>query len=144
MIRNEKLEDISDGRLYDANDMVKAYCNECKGCHACCTGMGNSIILDPMDVMRLCRETGKNFTQLLEKELEVNVVDGLVLPNIRMTANKCPFLNEEGRCSIHSARPGFADSFHLADITPMTDSDTYCRYTSVSARAGLRSRCRSG
>ena len=55
MIRNEKLEDISDGRLYDANDMVKAYCNECKGCHACCTGMGNSIILDPMDVMRLCR-----------------------------------------------------------------------------------------
>ena len=102
MIRNEKLEDISDGRLYGANDMVKAYCNECKGCHACCTGMGNSIILDPMDVMRLCRETGKNFTQLLEKELEVNVVDGLVLPNIRMTANKCPFLNEEGRCSIHT------------------------------------------
>lgn len=30
MIRNEKLEDISDGRLYDANDMVKAYCDECK------------------------------------------------------------------------------------------------------------------
>ena len=87
MIRNEKLEDISDGRLYDANDMVKAYCNECKGCHACCTGMGNSIVLDPMDVMRLCRETGKNFTQLLEKELEVNVVDGLVLPNIKMTAD---------------------------------------------------------
>ena len=113
MIRNEKLEDISDGRLYDANDMVKAYCNECKGCHACCTGMGNSIILDPMDVMRLCRETGKNFTQLLEKELEVNVVDGLVLPNIKMTADKCPFLNEEGRCSIHSARPGFCRLFPL-------------------------------
>ena len=49
MIRNEKLEDISDGRLYDANDMVKAYCDECKGCHACCTGMGSSIILDPLD-----------------------------------------------------------------------------------------------
>ena len=90
MIRNEKLEDISDGRLYDANDMVKAYCDECKGCHACCTGMGSSIILDPLDVMRLCKETGKNFTQLLEKELEVNVVDGLVLPNIRMTADKRP------------------------------------------------------
>ena len=98
MIRNEKLEDISDGRLYDANDMVKAYCDECKGCHACCTGMGSSIILDPLDVMRLCKETGKNFTQLLEKELEVNVVDGLVLPNIRMTADKCPFLNDDGRC----------------------------------------------
>lgn len=113
MIRNEKLEDISDGRLYDANDMVKAYCDECKGCYACCTGMGSSIILDPLDVMRLCKETGKNFTQLLEKELEVNVVDGLVLPNIRMTADKCPFLNDEGRCSIHNARPGFCRLFPL-------------------------------
>ena len=136
MIRNEKLEDISDGRLYDANDMVKAYCNECKGCHACCTGMGNSIILDPMDVMRLCRETGKNFTQLLEKELEVNVVDGLVLPNIKMTRRADAASTARDR--------DFADSFRLEDITPMTDSDTYCRYTSVSARAGLRSRCRNG
>lgn len=40
MIRNEKLEDISDGRLYDANDMVKAYCDECKGAMPAAQGWG--------------------------------------------------------------------------------------------------------
>lgn len=113
MIRNCDLKDISDGRLYDANDMVKAYCNECKGCHACCEGMGNSIILDPLDVVRLSKATGKGFGELLNKEIELNVVDGLVLPNIKMNNNSCPFLNGEGRCSIHDNRPGFCRLFPL-------------------------------
>lgn len=38
MRREVTLEEISDGRLYDANDMVKADCQDCKGCHDCCTG----------------------------------------------------------------------------------------------------------
>lgn len=113
MLRNVNLEDISDGRLYEENDMVKAYCNGCRGCHACCENMGSSIILDPLDVFRLCRATGKNFQGLLGDELEVNVVDGLVLPNIKMKAGKCPFLNQEGRCSIHKERPGFCRLFPL-------------------------------
>ena len=64
MLRNCSLDEISDGRLYEANDMVKAYCNECKGCHACCEGMGESIILDPLDIYRLTKETGKSFESL--------------------------------------------------------------------------------
>lgn len=31
MRREVTLEEISDGRLYDANDMVKADCQDCKG-----------------------------------------------------------------------------------------------------------------
>ena len=52
--------------------MVKAYCDECKECNACCTGMGSSNILDPLYVMRLCKETEKNFTQLIDKQNEVS------------------------------------------------------------------------
>ncbi len=55
MRREVTLEEISDGRLYDANDMVKADCQDCKGCHDCCTGMGDSVLLDPYDVCRLSR-----------------------------------------------------------------------------------------
>lgn len=44
MRREVTLEEISDGRLYDANDMVKADCQDCKGCHDCCTGMGGEIL----------------------------------------------------------------------------------------------------
>ena len=60
MKRNVDLNEISDGRLYSSGDMVKADCRGCEGCSACCRGMGSSIILDPMDIWRLYRGTGKD------------------------------------------------------------------------------------
>ena len=53
MKRNVSLEEISDGRLYGEQDMVKADCHGCNGCHKCCTGMGNSVVLDPYDMRRM-------------------------------------------------------------------------------------------
>ncbi len=32
MLRNVSLEDISDGRLYTENDLVRVDTNSCKGC----------------------------------------------------------------------------------------------------------------
>lgn len=115
MKRNVSLAEISDGNLYNANDMVKADCHGCKGCSKCCQGMGQSIILDPYDVFRLTTGLGKSMQQLLEKELELNVVDGVILPNLKMLGaqEKCAFLNEEGRCTIHDIRPGICRLFPL-------------------------------
>ena len=115
MKRNVTLEEISDGRLYNANDMVKADCHGCQGCSKCCQGMGNSIILDPYDVYRLTTGLQKTMQELLEKEVELNVVDGVILPNLKMSGAKesCAFLNEQGRCSIHSMRPGICRLFPL-------------------------------
>lgn len=115
MKRNVKLEEISDGKLYDINDMVKADCHGCEGCSKCCHGMGSSIILDPYDVYRLTEGTGKSMQELLMKEAELNVVDGVVLPNLKMVGEEeaCSFLNEAGRCSIHGSRPGICRLFPL-------------------------------
>ncbi len=44
MIREVSLKDISDGRTYTENDMVKADTSGCAGCYKCCTGMGSSIM----------------------------------------------------------------------------------------------------
>ena len=52
MERNVTMAEISDGKLYSRDDMVKAGCDDCRGCSACCHGMGNSIVLDPYDVYR--------------------------------------------------------------------------------------------
>ena len=52
MRREQTLEEISDGKLYDSNDMVKADCHDCEGCCDCCQGMGDSVLLDPYDVYR--------------------------------------------------------------------------------------------
>lgn len=115
MKRQVSMDEISDGKLYTLNDMVKAGCNDCKGCSSCCQGMGRSIVLDPLDVYRLCRNLGQSFEQLLAEKLELQVVDGIVLPNLKMGGEKeqCAFLNEEGRCSIHAFRPGICRLFPL-------------------------------
>lgn len=115
MRREVSLEEISDGRLYGPNDMVKADCQDCKGCSDCCRGMGESIVLDPLDIFRLSSKLGQTFEQMLTGALELHVVDGVILPNLKMTGQKeqCVFLNEQGRCSIHDARPGICRLFPL-------------------------------
>ncbi len=115
MKRQVSLEEISDGRLYGKNDMVRAGCGGCRGCSACCSGMGNSIILDPLDVFRLTLGLGLPFEALLEDKIELNVVDGVILPNLKMSAESetCAFLDKAGRCSIHALRPGICRLFPL-------------------------------
>lgn len=115
MLRDVDLSEISDGKLYDNNDMVKTDCGGCEGCSSCCRNMGDSIVLDPLDVHRLCMSLKKSFHQLLEEALELHVVDGIILPNLRMGGEEqaCVFLDRNGRCSIHAHRPGICRLFPL-------------------------------
>ena len=105
---NKNLEEISDGKRYGLHDMVRAACNDCEGCHSCCEDMGDSILLDPLDVYLLQKNLKTKIETLIEKKIELRMVDGLILPNLMMDekTNCCVFINEEGRCSIHAVRPG--------------------------------------
>ena len=115
MLREINLDEISDGKLYTSNDMAKTDCKGCDGCSDCCHGMGNSIVLDPLDVFRLSQGLQKTANQLLSGPLELHVVDGIILPNLKMTENTeaCSFLDADGRCSIHAFRPGICRMFPL-------------------------------
>lgn len=117
MERNVTMAEISDGKLYSRDDMVKAGCDDCRGCSACCHGMGNSIVLDPYDVYRLTTLRGDTLEHLLEeKKVEWNVVDGQILPNLALRSRAdeaCGFLDEAGRCRIHAYRPGICRLFPL-------------------------------
>lgn len=115
MKREINMKEISDGKLYGPNDLVKADCGDCHGCFACCQKMGQSIVLDPLDIYRLTKHLNVSFEQLLADKIELNVVDGLILPNLKMsgTEERCAFLNKEGRCSIHQFRPGICRLFPL-------------------------------
>lgn len=118
MKREVDIKQISDGKLYGANDMVKADCGDCKGCFSCCQGMGESIVLDPYDVYRLTKGLNVSFEALLNDKIELNVYDGMILPHLKMAGadETCAFLNEEGRCSIHKIRPGICRLFPLGRI----------------------------
>lgn len=115
MKRNVDLTEISDGKLYTEKDMARLGCNDCEGCSACCRGMGESIVLDPLDIYRLTTGLGKSMEELLASALELRVADGIILPNIAMRekGESCAFLNEQGRCSIHPYRPEICRIFPL-------------------------------
>ncbi|MDO5127537.1 MAG: YkgJ family cysteine cluster protein [Eubacteriales bacterium] len=121
MLRECNFNDISDRHTYGLNDMVRLDTDGCSGCHKCCTGMGQSIILDPFDIWRMktcAYETRVSFETLIQTgKIELNLVDGLILPNLRMNENDaCSFLNENGRCSIHAARPSVCRLFPLGRV----------------------------
>lgn len=118
MIRNIDLNEISDGHLYHSNDLVRTDCGGCHGCSDCCRGMGDTILLDPYDMDQLIKGTGNSPEEILQKYAELSVVDGIILPHLRMTEDKecCPFLSDAGRCTIHSFRPGFCRLFPLGRI----------------------------
>ena len=115
MERDIDMKGVSDGRLYGLRDMVKADCCGCQGCSDCCESMGSTIILDPYDVWRLTTGLKVSFDTLLLDKLELNVQEGIILPNMKTEGDseRCGFLNEEGRCSIHGLRPGLCRIFPL-------------------------------
>lgn len=106
-------------QFYASYKNVKIGCHDCKGCSACCQGMGDSIVLDPFDFYRM--ETGLFCSpgDILGKFAELKIHEGIILPNLKMIENEtgdmgqCGFLNEEGRCSIHGYRPGLCRLFPL-------------------------------
>lgn len=117
MKRNIDINAISDGNVYSSSDLVKVSCNDCMGCDKCCKDMGESIILDPYDIYQITTKLNKSFEELLKMEIALSVVDGVILPHINMTDPnpKCSFL-VNGRCSIHSFRPGICRLFPLARV----------------------------
>ena len=140
MLREINLDEISDGKLYSSNDMARTDCKGCDGCSACCHGMGSSIVLDPLDVYRLSINLSKPVNELLAGPLELNVADGIILPNLKMTGTKeaCSFLDADGRCTVHAFRPESA-ACSLWDVFMKTIlSNISYRYMNVRKRIVLK------
>ena len=140
MKRNIDIKEISDGKLYGPNDMVKADCRGCEGCSACCHGMGTSIVLTPLDIYRLEKELNASFGELMTKGVELNLADGVILPNLAMRGEKeaCAFLMIPG-----DARSMWQDrisvvSFRLAESMRKKDFAIFCKSTSVKRKTGSR------
>ncbi len=115
MKTNVNLDAISDGKLYGLNDLVRADTGGCRDCSACCHGVGELVELNPYDVWALSRHLGQGLDQLLEAYLHLRLENRLLLPYLRMVGEdeRCSFLNAQGWCGIHSARPDICRLFPL-------------------------------
>ena len=87
MDRYIDLNEVSDGKLYTSNDLVKAGCSNCQGCSACCESMADTIILDPFDIFCLTKGLQTPAASLLYHQIDLGVVDGVILPHIKMEGN---------------------------------------------------------
>ncbi len=111
------LEEISDGKLYTKNDLVKLGCDGCGGTASCCRFAEDTITLDPYDMYQLNTGEGLSFELLYGRELiALSPVNGLLLPHLNFSkeTGTCPFLENDGLCRIHGNRPGLCRLFPLA------------------------------
>lgn len=112
------LEEISDGKLYDIEDMVKADTCGCNGCSDCCKDVGDLVVLTPFDVYEMVNYLGIEFNELLGDKIELRQNNNILLPYLKMQdKNKnCSFLDQEGKCMIHSKRPNICRLFPLGRV----------------------------
>ena len=146
MRREVTLEEISDGRLYEANDMVKADCQDCKGCFDCCTGMGDSVVLDPLDVWRLSQGLGLSVDQLLAGKIELALQTGIFCRILRWQVQRNDayfWMETEGVPSTVSVRDSAVCS-RWEDIMRMVALNTSFRFTSAKRPAAVRLRSGNG
>ena len=85
------INDISDGKVYDIDDTVKADTDGCVGCSDCCKDVGDLVVLNPLDMYMLVKNINKEFEELINDKLKLI----------------------EGRCEIHSSRPNICRLFPL-------------------------------
>jgi len=68
------MNEISDGNLYHAEDMVNAGAGGCRNCSWCCEDMCDTIFLDPYDIYVLCKGLEKEYTELIDENyLEIGL-----------------------------------------------------------------------
>ena len=138
MEREIDLAQISDGRRYGLNDLVKADCAGCQGCFSCCCGMEDTILLDPYDMYRMAGGLQKTFDQLLEEQkIELNLSGGMDSSQSEngSDSGRCVFLNGTGRCSIHKIRPGICRIFPLGRVYEEGKLSISFQFTSAANRA---------
>ena len=118
MKRYVSLNDISDGKLYDIDDVFTIGCNNCTGCGECCHGKADTIVLNPYDIYRLERGLRTDFLGLLDSHIGLSVYDGIILPHMMLVGDDehCTFIDGNGRCMIHEYRPDICRLFPLGRI----------------------------
>lgn len=128
MIRDIDVNQIRPEKLMSSSDMARLGCNDCAGCSECCRNRGTAIVLDAWDVSVLKSGTGLSFEELLDADyLDLEIIDGVLLPVLgsKKEKDECVFLGEDGRCRIHSLRPGICRMYPLARIYHEDGSFSY-------------------
>ena len=81
------LDEISDGKLYDIEDIVKADTCGCNGCSDCCCDVGELVVLTPFDIYEIVNYLGIEFDKLLGDKIQLRKNNKILLPYLKMQDN---------------------------------------------------------
>ncbi len=112
------LEGISDGKLYDIDDYVKADTCGCNGCYTCCHKVDDLVEISPFDAYEIVSFLGVSIDDLIGNKLILRENNKIKLPYLKMVGEteRCSFLSEAGRCGIHGHRPNICRMFPLGRV----------------------------
>ena len=82
------LDKISDGRLYDIEDVVKADTCGCDGCSDCCKDVGDLVVLTPFDIYEITNYLNMDFDKLIGDKIVLRENNKIVLPYLKMQDRK--------------------------------------------------------
>lgn len=130
MRRKVDFNEISDGKLYKRDDKIKLGCDGCGKNATCCKVTDDTITLEPYDIYCLQAGLNKNFSEMMGSVFNLKVEEGIIVPFLLKKGSEegCVFLESNGRCSIHSFRPGFCRLFPLGRIY---EEDTFSYFNQI-------------
>lgn len=117
--------------------MAKINCNGCMGCSWCCQEMGESVVLTPFDLYELTTHLEKSFDELMEDKIELYMTDGMVLPNLKMTARR---MSEAGKSpeSVRTEAARESGRFPKTTETPASGgAQESCGFLTAEGRCGI-------
>lgn len=100
-------------------DLDSTFKFKCRRCGKCCKNQ-DTILFSPWDVFRIGKKVGKSPATVIKDYTEVYVGPQSRIPVVHLLMqgkkNACPFLTEEGRCSIHDVKPTVCALYPLGRV----------------------------
>lgn len=100
-------------------DLDSTFRFKCRKCGKCCKNQ-HSILFSPLDIFKIAQKVGKSPSAVVKDYTEVYIGPQSRIPLVHLLMrgpkNACPFLAEDGRCSIHDAKPTVCALYPLGRI----------------------------
>ena len=100
-------------------DLDSTFKFKCRRCGKCCKNQ-NTILFSPWDVFRIGKKIGKSPSAVIKDYTEVYIGPQSRIPVVHLLMqgrkNACPFLTEEGHCSVHDVKPTVCALYPLGRV----------------------------
>ena len=107
-------------------DLDTTFKFKCRQCGKCCKNQ-NTILFSPWDIFKIAKKIGKSPFSVIRDYTEVYIGPQSRIPVVHLLMqgkkNACPFLTEEGRCSIHDAKPTVCALYPLGRVVTSETPD---------------------